>query len=60
MRPRKVTDEIDARLERIADLKAQIPNFKDLAEETGLTESYLRQLISRKVQIRTNKCYEQT
>lgn len=60
MRPRKLTPQIDARLDAIVALKLLIPNFKALSEETGLTENYLRQVISRKVHIRTNKRYEQT
>lgn len=55
MKPRKLTDKVEARLDAIAQLKADIPTFKELEKETGLSSGYLRQIMSAKVQLITNK-----
>lgn len=34
------------RLREIAELKARIPNYKQLAAETGWTEGYCRQIVA--------------
>jgi hypothetical protein len=52
---KRITPEIDARLEEVARLKAATPTFEELAQETGLTCGYLRQLLGAKVQIIANK-----
>jgi hypothetical protein len=52
---RKVTPEIDARLDRIARSKSETPTYKQLERETGLRENYLRQIISAKMKALTNK-----
>lgn len=49
MRPRKLTPEIEARLDQIAWLKVDVPTYRELASETGLCPAYLRELISARV-----------
>jgi hypothetical protein len=56
VKPRKLNDEKRSRIEQVARLKADTPSFKELARETGLTVSYLRKLVSEKVQVIENKC----
>lgn len=52
--PKRMTPEIEKRLDEIAQLKAKVPTFATLARETGLTSSYLRQIVAAKVQILTS------
>lgn len=49
MKLQKLTTEKRARLMEVAHLKAQIPGFKTLAIEVGLTEMYTKQLVSQMV-----------
>lgn len=49
MRPRKRTKSIEARLDEVARLKFETPTYRELEQETGLSESYLRGLISEKI-----------
>lgn len=51
---KRMTAEIDARLDEVARLKADTPSFEELERETGLKRGYLRQIVSEKVQIITN------
>jgi hypothetical protein len=51
---KRITPEIEARLEEVAKLKIQTPSFAKLARETGLTESYLRQVVSKKIRVIAN------
>lgn len=55
MRPRKLTPQVEARLDEIARRKSTIPSFKELERETGLSAGYLRQVVSAKVHLITNK-----
>ena len=48
----KLTDASLAQLECVALLKTQIPGYKQLALETGLSESYLKNVMSRLVRIK--------
>lgn len=52
--PKRMTPEIEARLEEVARLKAQTPTFEELERETGLTRGYLRQIVSAKVHVISN------
>jgi hypothetical protein len=45
----KLTDEKRARLMEVAALKAQLPAFRDLAQEVGLSQLYTKQLVSQMV-----------
>jgi hypothetical protein len=58
VKPRLLTPEIQARIDDVAQKRACIPRFKKLAQETGLSVGYLRQLISARVRVlaQTNKC----
>lgn len=55
MSQRKVTPEIDARLDLIAHFKFETPTYKELERETGVRGAYLRQLICKKIKALTNK-----
>jgi len=59
-RPAKITPEIAARLDEVAQLKAATPSFEELTRETGLTQGYLRQIVSEKVRVLTDNETELT
>ena len=61
MKPRKRSVTIEARLDEVARMRAQIPTYRELEIETGLSEAYLRELISEKVRAiaeQTDKCMD--
>lgn len=61
MKPRKRTVSIEARLDEVARMKAQIPTYRELEAETGLAESYLREIISEKIRAiveQTHQCMD--
>lgn len=48
-RPRKITAELDARLDRIAELKLEIESYAQLENETGVSANHLRHVVSQKM-----------
>lgn len=60
MKRGRMTNKINARLDSIAHMKANIPSFRDLEVETGIRAAYLRQLVSAKVRAISNKCADQS
>lgn len=47
MRPTKRTPEIDALFEQQAELRARILPYKDLERRTGISHTYIANIISR-------------
>jgi hypothetical protein len=59
MRPRtKLTVKVEARLDEVARMKSLIPTYRELEIETGLSQIYLRELVSEKIQALTNQSRE--
>jgi hypothetical protein len=54
-RPRKITPELDARLERIARLKLEIGSYEELERETGVSANHLRHTVSAKMKVLSHK-----
>jgi hypothetical protein len=59
MRPRtKLTVKVEARLDEVARMRFNTPSYRELEIETGLSQNYLRELISEKIQALTNQSRE--
>lgn len=56
MKPRKRTVSIEARLDEVARMRAAIPTYHELEIETGLSASYLKNIISEKIRILAEQC----
>lgn len=50
--PQKLTDQGFTRLEEVAALKVRIPGYKQLVTETGLSEPYIKNIMSRLVRLK--------
>lgn len=50
--PRLLTERAWDRLEEVAALKARIPEYKLLAIEVGISQTYLKNLMSRIVRLK--------